>query len=59
MQRVNSELKAEAKRATEILKGKVVLAVWRHTEKQLGIQFTDGTRVFVDHAPSCVEVSIT
>ena len=59
MQRDNLELEAEAKRATKLLKGKVVRAVWRHSEKQLGIEFTDGTRVFVDHAPSCVEVSIT
>lgn len=59
MPRANPELEAEAKRATEMLKGKVVLTVWRHTEKQLGIEFADGTRLFVDHQPSCVEISIT
>lgn len=59
MQRTDSELDDEAMRATEMLAGKVVLTVWRHSEQQLGIEFTDGTRLFVDHAPSCVEVSIT
>ena len=59
MQHGNPDLKAEAKRATKMLKGKVVLTVWRHTERQVGIEFTDGTRLFVDHQPSGVELSIT
>jgi len=54
-----SSLEHEAKRATEMLKGKVVSVVWRHSEGQLGVQFTDGTRLFVDHTPTGVEVSIT
>ena len=59
MKSSNEELEAEAKRATELLRGKVVRAIWRHSPKQIGIEFTDGTRLFVDHQDSSVEVSIT
>ena len=52
-------LKTEAQRATELLAGKIVKAVWRHKEKELGIEFTDGTRLFVDYQPNSVEISIT
>jgi hypothetical protein len=52
-------LEAEAKRATELLNGKVVKVVWRNREKELGIEFTDGTRFFVDHQPLSLEISIT
>ncbi|MEQ1739605.1 MAG: hypothetical protein ABL884_06835 [Methyloglobulus sp.] len=51
-------LQEEAQRATEILQGKVVRIVWRHREKELCIEFTDGTRLFVDHQPTSVEISI-
>lgn len=54
-----NSLQAEAARATEMLQGKVVQAVWRHNERQLGIEFTDGTRLFVDHQPIGLELSIT
>ncbi len=52
-------LEQEADRATELLKGKVVSIVWRHREGEIGIQFTDGTRLFVDHIPTGLEISIT
>ena len=52
-------LKMEAKRATELLAGKIVKAVWRPKKKELGIEFTDGTRLFVNHQPNSVEISIT
>jgi hypothetical protein len=55
----SSPLEQEAKRATEMLKGKVVSEIWRHREGELGIRFTDGTKLFVDHTPTGVEVSIT
>jgi len=54
-----SPLEQEAKRATELLQGKVVSEIWRHREGEFGIRFTDGTRLFVDHTPTGVEVSIT
>ena len=52
-------LEQEAERATELLKGKVVAKVMRHRAKEVCIEFTDGTRLFVDHNPDNVELSIT
>jgi hypothetical protein len=38
----------------------VVRTVWRHKTKQVGIEFTDGTRLFIDgHTNSDIEISIT
>jgi hypothetical protein len=53
------ELEEEAQRATELLAGKVVRQVWHHRAKELGIEFQDGTRLFVDHQSDHVEISIT
>ena len=52
-------LKKEAKAATEMLKGKIVDQIWRHRPKEIGIQFTDGCRLFVDMEPEGLELSIT
>lgn len=52
-------LAEEARRATELLKGKTVAKVWRHRREEIGIEFTDGTRLFIDHRPSELEISIT
>ena len=54
-----SALKKEASKATKMLKGKVVEKVWRHRAKEIGIQFTDGSRHFVDMEPDGLEISIT
>jgi len=53
------ELKLEADRATEILKGKKVLKILRHRIGEFGIEFTDGKRLFLDHQPESIEISIT
>jgi hypothetical protein len=53
------ELKEEARNATELLSGKVVRTVWRHRAAEVGIEFTDGTRLFVDANGNSVELSIT
>jgi predicted Ser/Thr protein kinase len=53
------KLKKEAERATELLKGKTVAQVWRHHESEIGMEFTDGTRLFVDKSSKGVEVTIT
>ena len=50
---------AEARRATEFLKGKVVAKVVRPGEKEVCVEFTDGTRLFVNHQPDNVELSVT
>ena len=53
------ELEQEAERATKLLKGKVVAKVTRHRAKEIGIEFADGTRLFIDHNPASIELSIT
>ena len=53
------ELEKEAQRATEMLKGKAVLKIFRHRTGEFGIEFTDGTRLFIDHQTDGLEISIT
>ena len=53
-------LDEEAVRATEMLSGKVVRTVWRHRPGEVGIEFVDGTRLFIDAPPEeILELSIT
>ncbi len=52
-------LKQESEFATRLLKNKVVFRVTRHRSKEVAIEFTDGTRIFVDHKPEELEISIT
>ncbi len=50
----------EALRATELLAGRTVRVVGRHRAGEVVVEFTDGTRLFVDGQPdSSVELSIT
>lgn len=53
------ELKREARQLTRALKGKSVQCVWRHRSNEVGIQFEDGTRFFVDGKPDGLETSLT
>jgi hypothetical protein len=55
----DSNLKNEAKKATKMIKGKVVSIVLRHRLGEFGIEFTDGTRLFVDRIKDGLEISIT
>lgn len=52
-------LNSEASRATEMLSGKVVSHVHRKREAEVLIEFTDGTRLFIDKSNTGVELSIT
>jgi hypothetical protein len=52
-------LSKEAKEATDMLKGKVVSQIWRHRPREIGIEFADGTRLFVDMHEQGLELSIT
>ncbi len=54
-----TDLEAESKRATEMLKGKVVLSIVRHRAKEVCVMFTDGTRLYLDYAAEEIELSIT
>lgn len=49
----------EAGPVTERLQGKEVSRVLRHRKKQILIEFSDGTRLFVDNGSGEIEVSIT
>jgi hypothetical protein len=52
-------LKMEAEHATEMLHGKTVRVVWRHRSKEVVLEFTDKTRLFVDCTTEGAELSIT
>lgn len=51
-------LKEEAAKATQFLAGKTVALVRRHRSAEVMIEFTDGTRLFVDRSEFGVELSI-
>jgi hypothetical protein len=60
MQRkVSVTLEEEAERATDLLAGKIVKAIWRHHPGEITIQFEDGRRLFADINGGVLEVSIT
>jgi len=53
-------LDEEALLATGLLAGRTVRVVRRHGANELLVEFTDGTRLFVDgKADSSIELSIT
>jgi hypothetical protein len=56
----DSKLNEDAKRATELLRGKIVSMIARHKSAELTIQFEDGNRLFVHIADSReLEISAT
>jgi molybdopterin-binding protein len=52
-------LEEESERATQMLKGKVVALVTRHRNEEVCVEFSDGTRLYVDRSEDGVELSIT
>jgi hypothetical protein len=52
-------LPQEAAAATNALAGKVVARVERHRVSEILVEFTDGTRLFVDATVEGLELSIT
>jgi hypothetical protein len=52
-------LEQESVSATEILGGKVLARIVRHLETEVLIEFTDGTRLFIDRTDRGVGLSIT
>ena len=55
------DLDKEAKKATELLKNKIVDVVFRHRTSEVCILFTDGTSLFVNQVSNGegIELSIT
>jgi hypothetical protein len=52
-------LAEETKTASDLLEGKVVAKIVRHHSKEVLVEFTDGTRLFVDHQANDLDLSIT
>ena len=52
-------LTEEERRATEMLSGRTVARVRRHRPQEVLIEFSDGTRLFVDASNEALELSIT
>lgn len=52
-------LEEEAKRASRLLKGKVLARVSRPRPSEICLEFSDGTRFFVDVVEESLELSIT
>ena len=51
-------LNIKAKKATHLLRGKVIRAMRRYRESEILIEFTDGTRLYV-HAPGDSSLDVT
>ncbi len=54
-----TQIEDEAERASEMLRGKVVARVVRTRPTEVLLEFTDGTRLFVDRVADELELSIT
>lgn len=55
-----SELELEATTASDLLVGKNVAKVFRPKASTLGVEFSDGTRLFIDaKSDATIELSIT
>jgi hypothetical protein len=52
-------LEDESERATGMLAGKVVAFIKRHRASEVLIEFTDGSRLYVDKSEDGIELSIT
>ena len=57
---MSKELENEADKLKELLNGKSVSEIFRHRKNELCIQFSDGTRLFIDGAKNQnLEFSVT
>jgi hypothetical protein len=54
-----TDFEKEAQDITQLLQGKAVRAVKRFRAKEVLIEFTDGTRFFIDGVPNGFDFSIT
>jgi hypothetical protein len=59
MKRSIEELARESARATDMLLGKTVARLVRHQNSEVLVEFSDGTRLFVDYRDGGLELSIT
>ena len=54
-----TDLDNEAKKLTDLLKGKTVKIVWRHRRDEVAIEFDDRTRLFVNRHADGLDISVT
>lgn len=52
------ELEKQGQRMTELLQGLTITLCHRHKPNEVVIEFSNGTRLFID-SPETIEVSIT
>jgi hypothetical protein len=52
-------LEEEADRMTRLLQGKTLATVRRHQNTEIVLEFSDGTRLFVNNVPAGLEFSVT
>lgn len=55
----NELLNSEAEKATKMLQGKTVSKILRYQKAEVLIEFSDGSRLFVDKSDEGLELSIT
>ncbi len=53
-----AELAAEAERITALLKGKALLRIWQHRPEAMGVEFDDGTKLYVEKNSGGLDVNI-
>jgi hypothetical protein len=59
MKNSSEKLTLESANATEMLFGKVVAKVIRNKLTEVLVEFTDGTRLIIDHSTDALELSIS
>jgi hypothetical protein len=59
VEHIMEDLENEAKKLTNLLRGKSIKLVRRHRVREVVIEFEDGTRLFVDAASDPLEFAVT
>ncbi len=52
-------IEEETKKIEKFIKNKVVVKVFRNRKNEFGIEFEDGTRLFIDRVEEGLELSVT
>ena len=52
------DLAAEAERVAGLLRGKAVARIWQHRPEALGIEFADGTKLYIEQQSSGLEMNV-
>jgi hypothetical protein len=55
----SAELAAEAERLSGLLKGRALARVWQHRPEAMGIEFADGTKLYVSIGDDGLEINVS